>query len=222
MAFTDSQVRKLRSRLKAKHVKVREAEGHTLHYLEGWQVMAEANRIFGFDGWDRETISSTCVWTKQIGARYCAAYVARVRITVRAGDHKIVREGSGAGDSNAPSPGQAHEWASKAAETDATKRALTTFGNCFGLSLYAGNRGAEHDASRFGHPQKTESPAQARQEATKPILSPPRHEQANRALIPDPDLPSHIQKSPETDKRQSAEADDCTGPRGTTRRIAPG
>jgi hypothetical protein len=27
----------------------------------------------------------------------------------------------------------------KAAETDATKRALSTFGNCFGLSLYAGS-----------------------------------------------------------------------------------
>ena len=100
--------------------------------------MAEANRIFGFDGWDRESVTSTCVWTKQTGLRFAAAYVTRVRITVRAGDERIVREGCGAGESNAASPGQAHEFAAKAAETDATKRALSTFGNSFGLSLYAG------------------------------------------------------------------------------------
>ena len=136
MAFSDQQVRKLKSRLKPQHVRLREVDGQTLHYLEGWHVVAEANRIFGFDGWDRETVSNSCVWTKQLGARYCAAYVARVRITVRAGEERIIREGSGAGESNEPTPGQAHERASKEAETDATKRALTTFGNCFGLTLY--------------------------------------------------------------------------------------
>jgi DNA recombination protein Rad52 len=138
MAFAPTQVRKLKSKLKPAHIKTREADGNTLHYVEGWHVVAEANRIFGFDGWDRESVSSTCVWTKQIGLRFAAAYVTRVRITVRAGEERIVREGCGAGESNAASPGQAHEFAAKAAETDATKRALSTFGNSFGLSLYAG------------------------------------------------------------------------------------
>ena len=138
MAFAATQVRKLKSKLKPAHIKTREADGTTLHYVEGWHVVAEANRIFGFDGWDRETVTSTCVWTKQTGLRFSACYVTRVRITVRAGDERIVREGCGAGESNASSPGQAHEFAAKAAETDATKRALSTFGNSFGLSLYAG------------------------------------------------------------------------------------
>ncbi len=138
MAFAPTQVRKLKSKLKVAHIKTREVDGNTLHYVEGWHVVAEANRIFGFDGWDRESVISTCVWTKQIGLRFAAAYVTRVRITVRAGDERIVREGCGAGESNAASPGQAHEFAAKAAETDATKRALSTFGNSFGLSLYAG------------------------------------------------------------------------------------
>ena len=138
MAFADTQIRKLKSKLKAAHIKTREADGISLHYVEGWHVVAEANRIFGFDGWDRETVISKCVWTKQTGLRYAAAYVTRVRIAVRAGDERIVREGCGAGESNAASPGQAHEFAAKAAETDATKRALSTFGNSFGLSLYAG------------------------------------------------------------------------------------
>jgi recombination DNA repair RAD52 pathway protein len=30
-------------------------------YLEGWQALADANCIFGFDGWQRETIAVQCV-----------------------------------------------------------------------------------------------------------------------------------------------------------------
>jgi DNA recombination protein Rad52 len=138
MSFTQTQVKKLRSKLKPQHIKTRAADGITLSYLEGWHVIAEANRIFGFDGWDRETISSECVWKTQANGRYCAAYVTRIRIRVRAGESVVVREGSGTGESNATSPAQAHEFAAKAAETDATKRALMTFGNAFGLSLYGG------------------------------------------------------------------------------------
>jgi hypothetical protein len=39
-----------------------------------------------------------------------------------------VREGSGTGEVTAASPGLAHEFAAKTAETDATKRALSTSG----------------------------------------------------------------------------------------------
>ena len=77
-----------------------------------------------------------CVWSGTTGAYHGAAYIAKVRVSVRAGDITIVREGSGTGEGKAPTPGQAHELALKGAETDATKRALATFGNPFGLALY--------------------------------------------------------------------------------------
>ena len=70
------------------------------------------------------------------GAYHAAAYTAKVRVSVRAGDITIVREGSGTRRRQSPYPGQAHELALKGAETDATKRALATFGNPFGLALY--------------------------------------------------------------------------------------
>src|SRR5262245_46839267 len=63
-------------------------------------------------------------------------HTAKVRIAVRAGALTITREGCGSGEARALTPGQAHELALKAAETDATKRALATFGNPFGLALY--------------------------------------------------------------------------------------
>lgn len=136
MPFSDDQIRKLKAPLRRQHVKERQTEGKTLHYIEGWRVVSEANRIFGFDAWDRETVTSECVWRTQIDQQFAAAYITRVRIRVRASDGQVVREGLGSGEAIASTPGQAHERASKAAETDATKRALSTFGNSFGLSLY--------------------------------------------------------------------------------------
>ena len=136
MSFTDTQTRKLRAKLNAKHVKTRKCNGATLSYIEGWHAIAEANRIFGYDAWDRETLSAECVWkeVKQAGC-HCAC-IAKVRITVRAGDTLVVREGSGSGHGKGNSPAEAYDIALKAAETDATKRALATFGNPFGLALY--------------------------------------------------------------------------------------
>ena len=136
MEFRPEQVRQLKAKLKARHVKTRQAEGALLHYVEGWHSIAEANRIFGFDAWDRRTISSKCVQSERSGRMHFAAYVAKVRISVRAGDITIIREGSGMGEGAARTPGKAHELALKGAETDATKRALATFGNPFGLALY--------------------------------------------------------------------------------------
>jgi hypothetical protein len=85
---------------------------------------------------DRRTVATKCVSSSGNGQHHFAAYTAKVRITVRAGDIIIVREGSGTGEGSGATPGQAHEIALKSAETDATKRALATFGNPFGLALY--------------------------------------------------------------------------------------
>jgi len=136
MAFTQEQSQELSAKLRYKHVKTRAHNGATLCYIEGWHAIAEANRIFGVDGWDRETVGVECVWSDKTQVSCRCAYTAKVRITVRAGDTVIVREGSGSGEAKGVTPGEAHDMALKAAETDATKRALATFGNPFGLALY--------------------------------------------------------------------------------------
>ena len=59
-----------------------------------------------------------------------------MRISVFADGATIVREGHGSGEGHGPSPGEVHDTALKAAETDATKRAFATFGRPFGLELY--------------------------------------------------------------------------------------
>jgi hypothetical protein len=65
-----------------------------------------------------------------------------VRITVHADGATVIREGHGTGEGRGTSPGEVHDVALKAAETDATKRALATFGRPFGLELYRGGRAA--------------------------------------------------------------------------------
>jgi DNA recombination protein Rad52 len=140
MTFTPTQRQELSAKLKHKHVKTRRTSDGELAYVEGWHAIAEANRIFGFDAWDRKTLSAKCVWSEKRPGRSACFYTAKVRITVRAGSTIVVREGTGTGHSEAASPGIAHDMAIKSAETDGTKRALATFGNPFGLALYDRNR----------------------------------------------------------------------------------
>ena len=142
MGFSAKQVQALRRNLDHRHVRTREANGRELSYLEGWYAISEANRIFGFDGWSRETIESRCVLARENRGTFLAVYIARVRITVHADGATIIREGHGTGEGRGTSPGEVHDIALKAAETDATKRALATFGKPFGLELYRGGKAA--------------------------------------------------------------------------------
>lgn len=107
-------------------------------YVEGWHAISEANRIFGHDGWDRETIEMKMLGEPEQDAKqlWRVAYHCRVRITVRTEGRDVVRDGSGYGSGIVRDIRDAHESAIKEAETDAMKRALVTFGNPFGLALY--------------------------------------------------------------------------------------
>ena len=81
-------------------------------------------------------METRCVLARENRGSFLAVYIAKVRITVQADGATIVREGHGSGEGRGTSPGEVHDIALKAAETDATKRALATFGKPFGLELY--------------------------------------------------------------------------------------
>ncbi len=111
-------------------------------YIEGWLAMAEANRIFGFDGWVYSVTECTCVMqsSREIGQAkkpgFGVTYTAKVRVDVGG----VFREDYGAGHGYDVDCGLAHESAVKEAVTDALKRALRSFGNPFGLALYDKSR----------------------------------------------------------------------------------
>lgn len=139
-SFSPEQISALKAPLSSEAVKTREQGRSRLSYIEAWHAIDEANRVFGFDSWDRETVEARCVAERErnIGqgqnqrAGWGVTYIAKVRVTVGS----IIREGSGAGHGIDADLGLAHESAIKEAESDAMKRALMTFGNPFGLALY--------------------------------------------------------------------------------------
>src|SRR5205823_3914974 len=113
--FSQKQARALRRKLDRSHVQSREVEGRSIDYIEGWFAIAEANAIFGFGGWDRETTHCERLFERTGRDSMSCGYTARVRIRVRAGDAIILREGTGWGSATAPHLGEAHERALKAA-----------------------------------------------------------------------------------------------------------
>src|SRR5262245_65422951 len=124
IGFSANQGKALRRNLDQRYGRTREANGRELTYIEGWYAISEANRIFGFDGWSRETIESRCVLTRENRSAFLAVYTARVRISVQAGGSTIIREGHGSGESRGATPGEAHHIALKAAQPDPTKPAV--------------------------------------------------------------------------------------------------
>lgn len=118
-------------------------------YLEGWFVIQEANRIFGWDGWSYDLVALSCVSERERQLKsgkpgFAVTYTAQVRATVQG----ITRDDVGAGHGFDADCGLAHESAIKEAVTDALKRALRTFGNPFGLALYDKTRANVEDDTK--------------------------------------------------------------------------
>src|SRR5665811_82693 len=177
MGFSARQRLALQRNLDHRQVRTRELHGRELSYIEGWYAISEANRIFGFDGWNRETIESRCVLARENRGTFLAVYLARVRVTVHADGATIVREGHGTGEGHGTLPGEAHDFALKAAETDATKRALATFGKPFGLALYANGKIAPSPKASASQPKPADLGQDGRfaRDDTTPIPRPSRY-----------------------------------------------
>lgn len=104
-----------------------------LTYLEGWQAIELANRIFGFNGWSSE-LKSIDVESDVINNRFFVYVTCVARVTLKDGTY---REDTGFGSAeNQKIRGMAAEKARKEAATDALKRALRQFGNALGNCCY--------------------------------------------------------------------------------------
>lgn len=153
MSFAADTRLALQAKLDPAHVKTRKQANFSLDYIEGWHAIAEANRIFGFDGWSSETVTLEAVRDLDlIDGKWRVGYLCKVRVTAGG----VTREGTGYGSGIAKDAGDAIESAIKEAETDARKRALMTFGNPFGLALYDKTR-ANVGTNRDAHEQERRS-----------------------------------------------------------------
>lgn len=145
--------------------RVMELDGQS--HLAAWDVIAHLNRVFGYEGWDKEILSLELVYehvgVREIGhARNCnrrgdcdcrnaktvpavsVGYRCTLRLTVRNPEGQVVRvvEDAAMGTAtNQRDMGDAHDLAVKSAVSYALKRCAKDLGDQFGLSLY--NKGQE-------------------------------------------------------------------------------
>ena len=164
MTFTKEQIELLNQPIKLENVAERESGwGDKVPYVESWKAIDAANRIFGFDGWNSETLEVNLV-SEDIK---CVSYIAKVRITVG----NVVKEGYGSGHGRKGGIGDKHESAIKEAESDAQKRALRQFGYQFGLSLYDGKKAWKTADSSNKKLKKEESKPPVSQKSTTFVLA---------------------------------------------------
>ena len=136
--MTPEQTKMLQAPLDPKHVvKPSGSFGPKGDYLEGWHVINELNRVFGFDGWSYTiNLSRDALERVEGKEQWAAAYTCICTLTVG----EVTRQDVGFGSGFAKGVGDAIEGATKEAVTDALKRAARTFGNVFGLALYDKSR----------------------------------------------------------------------------------
>lgn len=139
--MTPEQTAMLNAPLDPKHVKKPSGSfGPKGDYLEGWHVINELNRVFGFDGWSYSIDLTRDALTEgkdsKGNVQWQAAYTCICTLTVGV----VTRQDVGFGSGFAKMIGDAVEGATKEAATDALKRAARTFGNIFGLALYDKSR----------------------------------------------------------------------------------
>lgn len=137
----------LEQELDPKRVKAREMGGKSFSYLEGYDMIDTANRIFGFDGWDAKPLGP--VQRYEVGTRiddrnhkeiivcvYSVPYLCRFHGLLEDGSIHTIEKGDIGKNSTQSEAYQQHEMAISGCATDALKRSMRHLGNQFGNSLY--------------------------------------------------------------------------------------
>lgn len=164
----------------------------TLSYLGSYYIIDQANTLFGYNGWSYEITdmkTNTYAFVKTEDGRdgekgkekngIETKSTARVKVTVFLGGRAVIREDVGNGSSTTYSNAPDFEGAEKEAVSDALKRALRTFGNQFGNSLYD----KEYLGSVGSTPTKS-APASTPKEATPAVpATVPMASEAQRGYV---------------------------------------
>jgi DNA repair and recombination protein RAD52 len=160
--FNDKQKQVLAYKLESSRIKSRSKGNVSLSYLEGFDVIETANRIFGYGNWDY-SISKLEQVSQEMNHNQnnVVCYKAVIQITVHDLQHSksVTREDVGFGTGIAKTLADAHEGSAKEAVTDAIKRTLRSFGNQFGNSLYDKSR-QHNSANTQATQQNYQQPAQ--------------------------------------------------------------
>ena len=166
--FNDKQNQVLAYELDSSRIKSRQKGNISLSYLEGFDIIETANRVFGFGNWDYSTKLEVVSQEMNQNQNNIICYKALVTIVVHDVSHSklVSREDVGFGTGIAKTLADAHEGGAKEAVTDAIKRCFRSFGNQFGNSLYDKSR--QHQNQPQTQAQSYQQPAQLQQQSKQP------------------------------------------------------
>ena len=163
--FTEEQLQQLKAPLDGKRVKRREQKNITLSYIAGYDIIDQANIVFGFDGWSYDVNKLEQV-SEEINENNnkVIAYRALITVTVYGTNHQlfVLRSDVGYGIGIARDYASAHESGGKEAVTDALKRTMRSFGSQFGNALYDKTQ-KNVDYSNNNQPSQSQQPSNVQQ-----------------------------------------------------------
>jgi len=173
--FNEEQMKLLNQELASNRIKTRSKGNVNLSYLEGFDIIETANKVFGFGNWSYHTVSLEAV-SQEINQNqnHVICYKAVIKVLVYDEQHTnhISREDVGFGTGIAKTLADAHEGGAKEAITDSIKRAMRSFGNQFGNSLYNKSKNQanthQNNNQHFQQPQQNYTPNNNQNQSQQP------------------------------------------------------
>jgi DNA repair and recombination protein RAD52 len=174
--FDKNQLTILTQELDSNRIKTREKGNINLSYIEGFDVIDTANKVFGFGNWSY-SISKLDQVSQELNQNQnnVVCYKAVVQIQIHNTNHTldVNRQDVGFGTGVAKSLADAHEGAAKEAVTDAIKRCFRSFGNQFGNSLYDKTKNHQNQDSSYQQNQNyNQRPPQNKQQQQQHYQNP--------------------------------------------------
>ena len=213
--FTGEQVSLLLKPIHPKRVLMRDG----MSYVEGYDVKAELNRVFGFGRWSVEILDQSLIAEAETKTRnnkdaWYVVYKTSLRLTVSAPDGTPVcrYEESHVGESTHPVRGEAHGNALTNSWTYALKRCASNLGDQFGLSLYG--KGSMDALVRWTlvRPDQGEGPAVNDQDVPQVTAEAPEDHAAPELHVQAPPPPVEQRAEPQ----QATAAQEPAGDRRVT------
>ena len=136
--FNENQLKELSKNLDESRTKIREKSGISLQYLETYDVINEANRIFNHMWSYTITRLEEVAREMNQNSNHVITFSAIVKIKIYDSTGNLIeREDTGVGIGTARTIGDAIDNASKSAVSDSLKRCFRTMGVTFGNNLYS-------------------------------------------------------------------------------------
>ena len=170
--FVEKQLSVLKYDIEPSRIKSRTKGNISLSYLEGFDLIETANKIFGHGNWSYSITSLDQVSQEtNTNQNVVICYKAVVKLTVYSLDHSkhISKEDVGFGTGISKMLADAHEGGAKESVTDSLKRTMRTLGNQFGNSLYDKSRNHQTQAHSTPQiPNNQPTPSQPQRQQTSP------------------------------------------------------